>query len=106
MFRNKSGKVDEANFNTQTNPFVFKRNTQELLLQREKERYNKWARKEASHLDAFTAGRIDDSNAAVDLKIAHLKGKLERRNNSMKSQSQIDKYDDTEVSGIMALAHR
>ncbi len=35
----------------------------------------KWARKEASHLDAYTAGSIDQN--AVTQKIATLKGKLD-----------------------------
>jgi hypothetical protein len=46
-----------------------------MLIQREKERYMKWARKEASHLDAYTAGSIDQN--AVTQKIATLKGKLD-----------------------------
>lgn len=106
MFKNKTGLVEEANFNNQSNPFKFKRNTQEMLIQREKERYMKWARKEASHLDAYTAGSLDQN--AVSHKIATLKGKLDQRNHhSMKSHSQLEKLHngDPEMTGIMALAH-
>ncbi len=65
----------------------------------------KWARKEASHLDAYTAGNIDQN--AVSHKIVALKGKLDQRNHSMKSHSQLEKFHngDPEMTGIMALAH-
>ncbi len=67
----------------------------------------KWARKEASHLDAYTAGSIDQNG--VSHKIASLKGKLDQRNqhHSMKSHSQLEKMQnvDPELTGIMALAH-
>lgn len=65
----------------------------------------KWARKDASHLDAYTAGSIDQN--AVSHKIATLKGKLDQRNHSMKSHSQLEKVHngDPEMTGIMALAH-
>ncbi len=45
IFKNNTGKVDEANLNTDANPFKFKRNMQDLLITREKERYMKLAKR-------------------------------------------------------------
>lgn len=45
LFNNSPGVTEQANFNSVANPFKHKKNMQEILIQREKERYVKAAKR-------------------------------------------------------------
>ena len=95
IFKNSSGMADEANLNSSTNPFKFKRNMQDLLITREKERYMKLAKRHGFDSNSLNYGVNQDE---TELKIANLKAKLARRNNSMKSQTVLEKASDRDLS--------
>jgi hypothetical protein len=57
MFNNNTGTNEDATIHSQANPFKFKRNMQELLITREKERYMKLAKRHG-----FESSLKDPSN--------------------------------------------
>jgi hypothetical protein len=83
MFNNNPGYVEKPDFNSTANPFKHKHNMQELLIQKEKERYTKAAKRDM-HLKQFTVGKIDDLRDIhqPNTQLMTLKSKLARRNNS------------------------
>ena len=87
MFKNNTGQVDDANLNSQSNPFKIKRNMQEMLITREKERYMKLAKRHG-----FESSLQDPSliNISQQDEIAFIKARQARRNNSMKSHTVLE----------------
>jgi hypothetical protein len=86
LFKNNPGMSEEANLNSSANPFKFKRNMQDLLITREKERYMKLAKRHGFGSNLKDPSYIDVTNQdETDMQMASLKAKIARRNNSMKS---------------------
>ena len=100
VFKKNTGKANEANLNSDANPFKFKRNMQELLITREKERYMKLAKRHGfdSSLKDPSMINVSNNQDEMDFKIATMKAKLARRNNSMKSQTVLEKSSDRDLS--------
>jgi hypothetical protein len=99
VFKKNMGMAEEANLNSDANPFKFKRNMQDLLITREKERYMKLAKRHGFESSLKDPSMVNLSNQdEMDFKIATMKAKLARRNNSMKSQTVLEKTSDRDLS--------
>jgi hypothetical protein len=72
---------------------------QDLLITREKERYMKLAKRHGFDQSLKEHSYVDVTNQEEsDMQIANLKAKMARRNNSMKSQTVLEKASDRDLS--------
>ena len=79
IYKSKVALTEEPNMNSLVNPFKYKSNMQEILIQREKERYAKLAKRDFN-IKQLTGGPIDDQRDVHKFKTQN-----DRRANSMQA---------------------